>query len=50
MPKKPNRGAMTKQKTSGLFTSLKSLFGYYQHKCSALLPVQTDYKVIKNNF
>lgn len=50
MPKKANRGPMTEEKTSDFFTSLKSLFGYYQHKCSALLPVQTAYKVIKNNF
>lgn len=50
MPKQANSGPTTEQKTSGFFTSLKSLFGYYQHKCTALLPVQIDYKVIKNKF
>lgn len=50
MQKKANTYPRTEQKISDFKTCFRSLFGYYQHKYSALLPVPTDNKVIKNIF
>lgn len=50
MPKKGNKYHRTEHKSSNFKICFRSLFGYYQHKYYALLPVPTDYKLMKNNF